>query len=84
LSVLEGPSPDPAPEAVAAVRLSALAGLVAVGSAEWVRGGRVPSASRRKERTRWRITGKEAAMMVRAGSMKPEITRGKELSGGGG
>jgi hypothetical protein len=37
--------------------------------------------ARRKALKRWRRTGMEAATMVRAGSMKPQRTRGRELSG---
>lgn len=37
---------------------------------------------RRKALNRWRMTGIEAATMVRAGSMKPQRTRGRELSVG--
>jgi hypothetical protein len=38
------------------------------------------SLSRRNDLKRWRIVGREAAIITRAGSMKPQITRGRELS----
>ena len=58
-----------------------VASMVAVVAAVSLALGRARrSSSRLKDLKRWRMIGREAATIVRVGSVKPHMTRGRELS----
>ena len=58
--------------------------VVVVAAVSMALGRDRPSSSRLKDLKRCRMIGRDAATIVRVGSMKPHITRGRELSVFGG